>query len=85
MLEKEGSNFDVENCVGLTETLEEPGANYLPKAWGCAKPGGTRRKAGGTRQNPAETWRKRGGNVTETWRDRKKSKLKGGVVGSINQ
>ena len=60
----------VENGVSLTETLEEPGANLL-KAWGCAKPGGTRRKLGGTRQNPAEpggTRRKPGGNLTETWR-----------------
>ena len=68
----------VENGVSLTETLEEPGANLL-KAWGCAKPGGTRRKPGGTRQNPAEpggtrrnpaeTWRKPGGNLAETWRN----------------
>ena len=46
-----------------------------------AEPGGTRQnpaEPGGTRRNPAETWRKPGGTR------RKKSKLKGGVVGSIN-
>ena len=52
-----------------------------------AEPSGTRRNPagpGGTRRNSAEP----GGNLAETWRKpggtrRKKSKLKGGVVGSI--
>ena len=78
----------VENGVSLTETLEEePGANLL-KAWGCAKPCGTRR-------NPAETWRnppKPGGTRRKTWRkpDGNLAEFGGkkvswrGLVGSIN-
>ena len=74
-----GLSLTLKTAVGLTETLEEPGAN-LPKAWGCSKPGrnpadlaepgGTPAQHSGTWRNPAETWR----NPAE------KSKLKGGRV-----
>ena len=69
----------------------------LAEARGWRKPARNLPKPGEARRNPAEpgetrrnlaepgAWRKPGGawrNLAETWR--KKSKLKGGVVGSIS-
>ena len=56
----------------------------LAEARGWRQPAGNLPKPGETWRNPAEpggTRRKPGGNLVETWR--KKSKLKGWVVGSI--
>ena len=67
---------------GFALTLQKPEAGGNPPGTyqNPANPGGTRRnpaETGGIWRNLAKTWRKPGGTR------RKKSKLKGGVVGSI--